>query len=80
MEFIFKEVLCLMGKATVMSSVSLRFFPSKLALSFKGIVHPKMKTLSSLTHRQVVPNIYKFLQPNTKEDILKNFGNLRVDG
>ncbi len=27
----------------------------------KGIVHPKMKILSSFTHPQVVPNLYEFL-------------------
>ncbi len=27
---------------------------------FKGIVHPKMKILSSFTHPQVVPNLYEF--------------------
>ncbi len=37
----------------------------------KGIVHPKMKILSSFTHPQVVPNLYEFVLPNTKEDILK---------
>ncbi len=26
---------------------------------FKGIVHPKMKILSSFTHPQVVPNLYE---------------------
>jgi len=26
---------------------------------FKGIVHPKMKILSSFTYRQVVPNMYE---------------------
>ncbi len=29
--------------------------------SLKGIVHPKMKFLSSFTHPQVVPNLYEFL-------------------
>ncbi len=29
--------------------------------SLKGIVHPKMKILSSFTHPQVVPNFYEFL-------------------
>jgi len=28
---------------------------------FKGIVHPKMKILSSFTHPQVVQNLYEFL-------------------
>jgi len=27
----------------------------------KGIVHPKMKILSSFTHPQVVPNLHDFL-------------------
>ncbi len=27
----------------------------------KGIVHPKMKILSSFTHPRVVPNLYEFL-------------------
>jgi len=44
---------------------------------FKGIVHPKMKMLSSLTHPQVVTNLYKFLSSfeHKKKDILKNVGN-----
>ncbi len=29
--------------------------------NLKGIVHPKMKILSSFTHPQVVPNLYEFL-------------------
>ncbi len=37
----------------------------------KEKVHPKMKILSSFTHPQVVPNLYEFVLPNTKEDILK---------
>jgi len=28
---------------------------------FKGILHPKMKILSSFTHPQVVANLYEFL-------------------
>ncbi len=28
---------------------------------FRGIVHPRMKILSSFTHPQVVPNLYEFL-------------------
>jgi len=28
---------------------------------FKGILHPKMKDLSSFTHFQVVANLYEFL-------------------
>jgi len=38
--------------------------------SLKGIVSLK----------KVVPNRYKFFLLNTKEDILKNFGNPTVDG
>ncbi len=45
----------------------------------KGIVHPKMKILS-FTHSQVVPNLYEFVPPNTKEDILKNIGDRAVLG
>ncbi len=30
-------------------------------LGIKGIVHPKMKILSSFTHPQVVPNLYECL-------------------
>ncbi len=30
-------------------------------VALKGIVHPKMKILSSFTHPQVVPNLYEFL-------------------
>ncbi len=40
----------------------------------KGIVHPKMKILSSFTHPQVVPNLWMSLFCWTKEDILKNVG------
>ncbi len=29
--------------------------------SIKGIVHPKMKMMSSFTHPQVVPNLYECL-------------------
>lgn len=36
----------------------------------KGIVHPEMTILSSLTHTYVISNLYDFLI-NTK-DILKN--------
>ncbi len=32
-----------------------------LVLSLKGIVHPKMKILSSFTQPQVVPNLYECL-------------------
>ncbi len=36
--------------------------------------------LQSFTYHQV-PNMYEFLQMmNTKEDILKNVGNQKVDG
>ncbi len=30
-------------------------------LEFKGIVHPKLKILSSFTLPQVVPNLYEYL-------------------
>ncbi len=47
-------------------------------LTLKGIVHPKMKILSSFTH-PVFPNLYEwFVLLNTKEDILKNEGNRAV--
>jgi len=36
------------------------YFLSKLIAFFKGIVHPKMKILSSFTHPQVVTNLYEF--------------------
>jgi len=34
---------------------------------FKGIVHPKMKTLSSLTHPKLVPNLYEYLSSVEKK-------------
>ncbi len=42
----------------------------------KGIVHPKIKILSSFTHPDVVPNLYEFHSSaeHKKEDILKNVG------
>ncbi len=47
----------------------------------KGIVHPKMKILSSFTHPQVVPNLYECLcSAEHKEDILKNVGNKAILG
>ncbi len=30
-------------------------------ITFKGIVHPKMKMLSSFTHPHVISNLYEFL-------------------
>ncbi len=33
----------------------------KVLCTLKGIVHPKMKILSSFTHPQVVPNLYECL-------------------
>ncbi len=36
-------------------------WPSVFFFFFKGIVHPKMKILSSFTHPQVVPNLYECL-------------------
>jgi len=35
-------------------------WPMTDRLSFKGLVHPKMKILSVFTHPQVVPNLYLF--------------------
>ncbi len=32
-----------------------------LPVFLKGIVHPKIKIMSSFTHPQVVPNLYEFL-------------------
>ncbi len=34
---------------------------SQCEKGLKGIVHPKMKILSSFTHPQVVPNLYEYL-------------------
>ncbi len=36
-------------------------FTDRLRELIKGIVHPKMKILSSFTHPQVVPNLYECL-------------------
>ncbi len=47
--------------------------------ALKGIVHPKMKILSSFTLPQVVPNLHECLL-NTKEDILKKVCNQAVLG
>ncbi len=47
----------------------------------KGIVHPKIKILSSFTHPQVVLHLYEcFFLLNTKEDILKKVCNQAVLG
>lgn len=35
-----------------------------------GIIHPKMKMLSSSAHLHVIPNLYFLLLLDTKEDIL----------
>ncbi len=43
-------------KHVVYDGHRLRFF-----FYLKGIVHPKMKILSSFTHSQVVPNLYECL-------------------
>jgi len=32
-----------------------------MQVSFKGLVHFKMRTLSSFTHPQVVSNLYEFI-------------------
>ncbi len=48
---------------------------------FKGIVHPKIKIVSSFTHPQVVPNLYECVcSAEHKDDILKNEGNRAVLG
>ncbi len=50
-------------------------------INIKGVVHPKMKILSSFTHPHVVPNLYECLcSAEGKEDILKNVGNRAVLG
>jgi len=46
-------------------------------VTVKGIVHPKIKILSSFTHPQVIPNLYEFHQ---KDDIMKNMDNQTFDG
>ncbi len=45
----------------VINFVNVGLRPSSSALLLKGIVHPKMKILSSFTHPQVVPNLYECL-------------------
>ncbi len=53
----------------------------KYKFVFKGIVHPKLKMLSSITHLHVVPNLYKFLSDvKHKEYILKAADNQTVVG
>ncbi len=37
------------------------FLKYKVEINIKGIVHPKMKIVSSFTHPQVVPNLYECL-------------------
>jgi len=47
----------------------------KIGQCLKGIVHPKMKILSSFTHHQVVPNLYAFLSSaEHKRKYLKEYG------
>ncbi len=47
---------------------------------FKGTVHPKMKFLSSFTHPQVVPNLYKFISSaKYKRRYFDNVGNKAVE-
>ncbi len=42
----------------------------------EGIVHPKMKIMSSFTHPHAVPKLYDFLYSvEHKENILNNVGN-----
>jgi len=38
---------------------------------YVGIVHPKMKILSSFIHPHVVPSLYGFLSSVEHEDILR---------
>ncbi len=50
------------GHQSVMQQNFLNFWShdrASLFLRLKGIVHPKMKILSSFTHPQVVPNLYE---------------------
>ncbi len=52
-----------------------------ISIAYKGIVHPKMKILSSFAHLkyfQTCMNVFVLL--NTKEDILKNVRNRAVLG
>jgi len=39
---------------------------SKMNVSLKGIGYPKILILSSITHPQVVPNLYEFHMLNTE--------------
>jgi len=52
-----------MHSSIKISQKELHFFFSfnNVTVIIKGIVHPKMKILSSFTHPQVVPNLYEFL-------------------
>ncbi len=47
------------GALVVVSSVLGGFQGVANMQLLKGIVHPKMKILSSFTHPQVVPNLYE---------------------
>jgi len=52
------------GREALSSSSSFWSLAISLAglLVVKGILHPKMKILSSFTHPQVVANLYEFLE------------------
>ncbi len=75
------QFLSLRHESSLSSPFVLRNVLMKVCMKLKGIVHPKMKILSSFTHTQVVPNCMSFfLLLNIKEDILKNVGNPAVAG
>ncbi len=79
-----KDVQCRMCGFAVQDLKVCRFKPLyftsfKCRQCVKGIVHPKMKILSSFTHPQVFQTCMNvFVLLNTKEDILKNVGNRAV--
>ncbi len=50
----------------------------KITHHIKGAVHPKMKILSSFTHPQVGPNLYKCVYSEHKGRILKNERNSSI--
>ncbi len=40
---------------------SVQVYEDRTNQNLKGILHPKMKILSSFTHPQVIPNLYEFI-------------------
>ncbi len=58
---------------------SIFIFFKGMKFDFKGVVHPKMKILSSFTLFQTGMNFFLILN-NTREDILENMFNQTVDG